>query len=389
MYATKTLSYAEHSPASLKRIGAALSQGKTFDTRTRLQVILDSESVGKQLSPRITPKEFKKINGFKTDGGRLFPLGGLSNRSTVYCNNYGDYLLFDSDQWGLRNPAQAHQNSPSDLLVIGDSFSMGHCVKNDIASLLRQRGMTALSLAYSGNGPLIELATLREYGTQVSPKVVLWVYYEGNDLRDLNSEKSVSLLMRYLEPDFSQGVISKQPQIDALLEDYIQKARAKKIAKTSWLAVVKLSGTRIFVKKSISQLRTKKVQAEADLVLFEKILKQAQDDISSWDGQIVFVYLPDWTRFAYPESYGDVNHWLDYRDDVLSLVQRLNIPIVDIAETMALRQDPVSYFPYRFRGHYTEQGYDIVVEQINETLSESRKIQDQLPTQNKTSSNMR
>ena len=31
-----------------------------------------------------------------------------------------------------------------------------------------------------------ELATLKEYGPTLKPKLVLWFYYEGNDLRDLD-----------------------------------------------------------------------------------------------------------------------------------------------------------------------------------------------------------
>lgn len=47
-----------------------------------------------------------------------------------------------------------------------------------------------LNLGMGGIGPLHELAILKEYGSVVRPKVVLWVYYEGNDLADLSHEKN-------------------------------------------------------------------------------------------------------------------------------------------------------------------------------------------------------
>lgn len=381
LYASKTFWYSEHSLASKKRIQAALAQGEDFDTRTHLQFIRDNSLVGRMLSPRVPPKEFNKSNGLKAPNGRLFPLGGVSNSATVYCNNYGEFLLFDSDKWGLRNPALAHQNNPLDALIVGDSFSMGHCVDNDIASLLRLRGMNTVSVAYSGNGPLLELATLREYGSQLSPKVVLWLYYEGNDLWDLGSEMKSSLLMSYLKPGFSQRLSDRQPQVDLLLERYIERKRVKKLKSTNWSAVARLLATRFLLKKSAIKLfglDKRRMHSGIDLVLFEKILIRAQIDISSWGGQMYFVYLPEWTRFA---ETGESKNLLRYRSDVLSLVSKLKIPTVDITEVLASAEDPKAYFPYGFRGHYTDEGYAILADQIYKKLNDDDLIPKRLPIQ--------
>ena len=53
-----------------------------------------------------------------------------------------------------------------EYLLVGDSFALGQCVNrpNDISSVLRTlSNKSVLNLAYDGNGPLIEYATLREY----------------------------------------------------------------------------------------------------------------------------------------------------------------------------------------------------------------------------------
>jgi hypothetical protein len=53
-----------------------------------------------------------------------------------------------------------------EYLLVGDSFTHGACVNrpNDISSVLRNlSNKSVLNLGMSGNGPLIEYATLREY----------------------------------------------------------------------------------------------------------------------------------------------------------------------------------------------------------------------------------
>ena len=75
----------------------------------------------------------------------------------------------------------------------------GACVNrpNDISSVLRKLSDGAvLILGYSSNGPLFELATLKEY---LNPNVknIIWMYFEGNDLNDLENEMKSKLLKKY------------------------------------------------------------------------------------------------------------------------------------------------------------------------------------------------
>ena len=74
---------------------------------------------------------------------------------------------------------------------MGDSYVHGACVNrpNDISSVLRNlSNETVLNLGYGANGPLIEYATLREY-LEIGVRKILWFYFEGNDLNDLEYEK--------------------------------------------------------------------------------------------------------------------------------------------------------------------------------------------------------
>ena len=75
----------------------------------------------------------------------------------------------------------------------------------------------------SGNGPLIEYATLREY-LNTNVKKVLWIYYEGNDLGNLENEKTNDILINYLKDlNFTQNLKFKQNDIDSLLSNLIEE----------------------------------------------------------------------------------------------------------------------------------------------------------------------
>ena len=86
--------------------------------------------------------------------------------------------------------------------------------------MLRQLDFNAISVGKGSNGPLIELAALKEYAEPLKPKIVLWLYYV-NDFEDLNIEMQSSILRKYLnEDDYSQNLIFRQEEIDAVLIKY-------------------------------------------------------------------------------------------------------------------------------------------------------------------------
>ena len=88
------------------------------------------------------------------------------------------------------------------FFLVGDSFAQGSCVQpgEDMASQIRLlTNLTTISLGMAANGPLIELATLKEYSVKKELQIVLWLYFERNDLDDLKNEKTNPILLNYLE----------------------------------------------------------------------------------------------------------------------------------------------------------------------------------------------
>ncbi len=96
------------------------------------------------------------------------------------------------DRLGFRNPEPLDR---AGMIVIGDSFvEAGLVPQHDLFSsqLARSEGLPVANLGQSGYGPQQELIVLKRYGLPLRPKVVLWLFFEGNDLLDVSRyERSV------------------------------------------------------------------------------------------------------------------------------------------------------------------------------------------------------
>lgn len=73
---------------------------------------------------------------------------------------------------------------------------------------------------------------------------------------------------------------------------------------------------------------------------------------------MVFVYLPQYERYARPEFF-DPN-----REKVLEIVRSLGIPVIDIHGTFQAQDDVLNLFPFRQPGHYTAEGYRLIADEI-------------------------
>ena len=86
-----------------------------------------------------------------------------------------------------------------DIMLTGDSFTAGYSVHADenIAALLRSSGFSTINVGKAGsNGPLIELAVLKEYAEPLEPKIVLWLYYVY-DIDDLELEITFGMMVLF------------------------------------------------------------------------------------------------------------------------------------------------------------------------------------------------
>ncbi len=367
--------------------------GVEIDTRSAGDVIASLQKAGIDAVPLVVPTQgfIEEQNNsiksvLKVHGQEVIPLGGIAGRVTVMCNENSQWVTYKSDKHGFNNPSEAWQSGPVEVGILGDSYAHGFCVPPDrnFAALIRQRYPATLNFAMAGAGPMLELATWKEYLQPLKPKVVLWFYYEGNDLIDLQRERKNNLLMRYLKDDFTQKLVALQTEIDQAIRDDIPRQRALESTRrakarrhTSSLLINFSNSSRLSNLRNrlsiINSTTTQEVHNLADLEgpnldLFRDILAQVKTRLGAWGGKIYFIYLPAWPRY----SGIDLKPVTKQRDSVLALVTSLGISVIDIHPIFQAESDPLSLFPFREPGHYTEKGHLLVAEEVMRKISSKR-----------------
>ena len=67
-------------------------------------------------------------------------------------------------------------------------------------------------------------------------------------------------------------------------------------------------------------------------------------------GKIYFVYLPEFSRYTSNISSDNYRN----KHEVIDLIRSLDIPVIDIHEELFSKyEDPLSFFPFSKKGHYT------------------------------------
>jgi len=354
-----------------------------FDTRNRIDVLAEMRE------QHLTPVPVVAIGNLLVHRGlsagtsivpdKLLPIGGISNSLTVLCNESGRYITFESDEHGFRNPRGLWSQRRADLAVIGESFAQGYCVPDgkSFVDLLRAEYPVTLNLGMSGESALVQLAALREYLSQSTPKIVLWVYSEDIDVGDLIDETKQPLLMRYLDPEFSQNLISRQNEIDATLrrliaDDEASQRRAHQehvdsgFDMKAGLSVIKLWHLRnmLDAARANDEAQTLDTLKKWQEYPYREIIQQAHALTQSWGGTLYFVYLPSWRRYRRHAAATESEH-----TTILRMIEGLHIRHVDVQPAFDATSDPLSLFPFRRFGHYNEDGNKIVADTILRALS--------------------
>ena len=227
----------------LKNVFYKINTGKNYDRRTSFQIYNDLKKEDPNIVVSIGPGYF--ILDYTTN---YLPLSGISNRKTIFCNEGGYYAIYQSDRYGFNNPDEEWDKDDIEFLLVGDSYTHSACVNepDTIGGNLRKLNNNknaVLNLGQSGNGPLIEYATLREYLPFKNVKRVLWIYYEDTDLDELNNELNNQILVNYLkDKNFTQNLISRKQEIKKLLlkkldEEIIIKEREHKLEQEKFIGM--------------------------------------------------------------------------------------------------------------------------------------------------------
>jgi hypothetical protein len=328
--------------------------GQKYDTRNIFEIYNDKKKTDKNIAVKVSPSNYinqKNLN--------IFPLSGISNVNTINNNNEnGYYMIYKSDRYGFNNPDSEWDNKEIEFFIVGDSFVHGMAVNrpNDISSVLREISKkNVINVGYSGNGPLIEYASLKEYlyfNKNLRAKKILWIYFD-NDIDGLTYELFSERLKNYLKDDeYSQNLLKKQNQIDELARSQIEIEKNKRFNK--FKNFIKLYELRkfLFIPKNKNKVQLN-IPKE-----FEKILIKTKQIAEKNNAELFFIHIPD--PNIYIENLKQNSH-----EEIKKLVKGLNIDYIDIGLILSEKYKNLKkFYPFEMYGHYNVNGYRKVTEEI-------------------------
>ena len=152
------------------------------------------------------------------DFPKFFSASTFSKSDIFTCNENGYYPVIKTDRYGFYNNDEIW-NDDFDEVFLGDSFTAGSCVNIDdniISNYQKNfQDKTVVNLGTPGSFPLLELIKLKEYifveKSKKKPKKIYWLYYEGNDLRELKNfyknYKNENIFKYVYDDNFLQNLI--------------------------------------------------------------------------------------------------------------------------------------------------------------------------------------
>ena len=124
---------------------------------------------------------------------KKYNIAPLAHRpNTLYSSacdeGYGE-PHYISDRYGFRNNDSSWENSHNDLILIGDSFTFGRCVEtNESFSGIIADKYNSLTLASSGNSPIIYASIIKEFKSRLNkPKYIAIFFYPNDNIDESDS----------------------------------------------------------------------------------------------------------------------------------------------------------------------------------------------------------
>jgi hypothetical protein len=351
----------------------AASGGIDFDTRSRLDVVLDCRKSGQSCYPAVPPNTFLE-NKLELNGDRIIPLSSVPQARIIACNEAGFYSTYMTDEYGFRNPENIWQGADIvDLAFVGDSYTQGDCVNDGdhFIDPLRAMYPKVLNLGAGGNGPLLELASVKEYLQDRQVRYLFWVFFERNDLSDLSNRKNSNLLLNYLKSGFSQSLMHRQRDVNNAVRDYVEgRLTEKDQGRALILPNIRLLIWKFRQGNLLTSWSRKNSPGQApvhDIELFRQVLTEAKRIITAQGGRFVFIYLPEYERFVADKQSPP---WSAARikAEILDMVATLEIDTIDIEKAFRREADPLELFPFKIQGHYNSKGYAVVANEIMQYL---------------------
>jgi hypothetical protein len=364
-----------------KRIEIAKKKNIKYDDRSEINAYIKEKKINNNLSLPFyfnrsyfhTPIAQKEI-----EINKIIPFRGPINHQTLSCAEDLKYKLIQNDKYGFKNPNSIYKDN-IEIALIGDSYAEGLCEneKNDISGQLRNLNINTINLGVTGSGPLLSLAILREYLSKFKPNYVVYLYFEGNDLYDLDWEKK-TYLFNYLNSNYSLNYINKTNQFETFLKNFqINKNSELESVNIDGKEIIKKENTSLSILKDILEVQSIKGilrstlffdKSSIDLNLYFKVLNSINKEVKKNNSELIFVYLPSWSRYF--TKFNKDELIFNKKKEILSYVTNNKIKFIDFENILNMKEDKQKYFPLGFVGHYNKTGYNLIADLIKNKINE-------------------
>ncbi len=280
------------------------------------------------------------------------------------------------DRRGFRNPDGIEQ---AGMIVIGDSFvEAGLVSRAELFSsrLAGSQGVPVANLGQSGYGPQQELIVLKRYGLPLRPKVVLWLFFEGNDLLDVSRyERSVRDWETTVKAN--HGFVSRSFTKNSLrvLRGFLQRRREDSAEAHRRSGRFRLRpDEELYFAYPGSPLSQ---EDEASLTKTKQILSEAARLSRAKGSRFVLVYLPITFRVYrdlcdFPkDGYGRTWTLNNLPERLQEWSKEQKIPFLDLTEPLkrAAARGELVYFPDD--GHWNGRGNQVGAEAVERFIEEN------------------
>lgn len=311
------------------------------------------------------------------------PLSGYNQAKILLClNEYNKPIYYNSDKNGFNNEIYQEQN---DILLIGDSYVQGMCVKNseNFNGQFKKFDFNTTSLGVAGNGPLLEYATFKEFKSQYKFKKLILFITPDNDFYDLSNEINNKILINYLlNKNFLQDLSNKDKKNEKknILNEYFNN-KTKRFA-NDFLSVYHFNLKEIG--NLIENVFSKKIKEDyfylqnekVDEVFFE-IIKHFNDYLTYQNIDFYIVFNSVTPNILYPSNLESRKYkkLLDIKvSKIKELLDENQIKYLDYTQFI-LKNYNKNNINFVFKkinnrwDHYTEKGYYTLTSNIVKLIS--------------------
>jgi len=311
------------------------------------------------------------------------PLSGYNQAKILLClDEYNKPIYYNSDKNGFNNEIYQEQN---DILLIGDSYVQGMCVKNseNFNGQFKKFDFNTTSLGVAGNGPLLEYATFKEFKSQYKFKKLILFITPDNDFYDLSNEINNKILINYLlNKNFLQDLSNKDKKNEKknILNEYFNN-KTKRFA-NDFLSIYHFNLKEIG--NLIENVFSKKIKEDyfylqnekVDEVFFE-IIKHFNDYLKYQNIDFYIVFNSVTPNILYPSNLESRKYkrLLDIKvSKIKELLDENQIKYLDYTQFL-LKNYNKNNINFVFKkinnrwDHYTEKGYYTLTNNIVKLIS--------------------